>query len=235
MIQTNVIHAAYLSGVKRLIFLGSSCIYPKNSPQPIKEDYLLSSPLEETNRAYAIAKIAGLEMCRDYNFQFGTKFISAMPTNIYGINDTYDINNSHVIPALILKVHQAKISNSKEVVVWGSGNPKREFLFSDDLAEALVLLMTISDDNYKTIENGIINIGYGSDIKIIELINILKEIIEYRGEVVFDISKPDGVSQKLLDSTNILRMGWAPKTDIIAGLKKTYESFLIEHKNKIHQ
>ncbi len=219
-IQNNVIHSSYEFGVKKLLFLGSSCIYPKFSEQPIKEEYLLTGSLEPTNDAYAIAKIAGIKLCEFYREQYGCNFISAMPTNLYGENDNYDLNNSHVIPALIRKFHEAKINSKKEVVIWGTGTPKREFLFVDDLAEACLFLMK----NYNGREH--LNIGVGKDISIKELSEIIKEVTQYTGEIVCDTSKPDGTPRKLMDVTNINQLGWSYKTEIEDGLAKTYQLYL---------
>ncbi len=219
-IQNNIIHSSYLNGVKKLLFLGSSCIYPKLCPQPMKEEYLLSGYLEETNDAYAIAKIAGIMMCRSYHDQYGVNFISAMPTNLYGINDNFDLKTSHVLPARIRVFHEAKINKEKTVAVWGTGKPRREFLFVDDLADALVFLM----DNYD--DPDIINVGTGEDLTIKELAETIKDIIGYEGEIVFDTSKPDGTPQKLLDVTKINKLGWKAKTSLKEGIKKTYGWFV---------
>jgi GDP-L-fucose synthase len=215
-IELNVIHAAWKTGVKKLLFLGSSCIYPKVTPQPMKEDYLLSGYLEETNEPYAIAKIAGLKLCESFKVQYGCNFISAMPTNLYGPNDNYDLENSHVLPALIRKFHEATIRHENTVTVWGSGNPKREFLHVDDLAEACYLLMHEYD------EKGFLNIGYGDDITIAELAELVKEITGFKGEIVFDKSKPDGTVRKLIDSSKIQRLGWKPKINLKDGIRETY-------------
>ena len=214
MIESNVIHFAYENNVKKLLFLGSSCIYPKHSPQPIKEEYLLSGYLEPTNKPYAIAKIAGIELCKSYREQYGCNFISAMPTNLYGTNDNYHFENSHVIPALLRKVVLAKKNNDPFVTVWGSGKPKRDFLNVDDLADACFLLM----EEYN--ESEPINIGSGSDISIIQLIHIIREEIDYNGEVKFDTSKPDGTMLKLLDISKIKSLGWNPKIKIREGIRK---------------
>ena len=214
MIQSNVIHFAYENNVKKLLFLGSSCIYPKHSTQPIKEEYLLGGHLEPTNKPYAIAKIAGIELCKSYREQYGCNFISAMPTNLYGTNDNYHFENSHVIPALLRKVVLAKKNNDPFVTVWGSGKPRRDFLNVDDLADACFLLMSQYDDAEP------INIGSGSDISITELIHIIREEINYEGEVNFDISKPDGTILKLLDISKIKSLGWAPKIKIREGIRK---------------
>tara|TARA_B100000029_G_scaffold514712_1_gene618595 strand:+ start:5600 stop:6541 length:942 start_codon:yes stop_codon:yes gene_type:complete len=214
MIESNVIHFAYENNVKKLLFLGSSCIYPKHSPQPIKEEYLMSGHLEPTNKPYAIAKIAGIELCKSYHEQYGCNFISAMPTNLYGTNDNYHFENSHVIPALLRKVVLAKKNNSPFVTVWGSGKPRRDFLNVDDLANACFLLMKQYDESEP------INIGSGSDISITELINIIMEEMDYNGEVKFDTSKPDGTMLKLLDISKIKSLGWAPRIKIREGIRK---------------
>lgn len=216
-IETNVIHQSYLAGVKKLLFLGSSCIYPKNCPQPIKEEYLLSGYLEPTNDAYAIAKIAGIKMCQSYNKQYGANFISTMPTNLYGPNDNFDLASSHVLPALIRKFHEAKEQNLPMVTVWGSGAPKREFLHVDDLASACLFLMS----NYNQTE--IINIGTGEDLSIKELAGMIKEVMGYDGEIVWDIAKPDGTMKKLLDVSRINNLGWKHSIDLRKGLESTYK------------
>jgi len=214
MIESNVIHFAYKNNVKKLLFLGSSCIYPKESLQPIKEEYLLSGHLEPTNKAYAIAKIAGIELCKSYREQYGCNFISAMPTNLYGRNDNYHLENSHVIPALLRKVVIAKKNNDPFVTVWGTGKPRRDFLNVDDLANACYLLMNEYDEAEP------INIGSGSDISITELINLIKEELDYNGEIKFDKSKPDGTMLKLLDNSKINSLGWTPKIKIREGIRK---------------
>ncbi len=216
-IQCNVINSSYLNNVKKLCFLGSSCIYPKLAPQPMKEEYLLDGKLEETNEPYAIAKIAGIKMCESYNRQFGTNYISVMPTNLYGPNDNFDLSSSHVLPALIRKFIEAKESNSPTVKIWGSGKPKREFLFVDDMAEATVFLM----QNYNSSE--IINIGSGKDISISELAELLKELTRFNGEIIYDSSKPDGTPRKLLDVSKINSLGWTAETSLKEGIKKTIE------------
>ncbi len=216
-IQTNVINNAHLNKVKKLLFLGSSCIYPKLCPQPIREEYLLSSDLESSNKAYAIAKIAGIVTCQSYNQQYGTNFISVMPTNLYGPNDNFDLNTSHVLPALIRKFHDAKVGNRDEVVLWGSGIPKREFLHVDDLANACIFLM----DNYNSSE--IINIGTGEDVSIKELAEMIGKIVGYSGRIIWDASKPDGTPRKLLDVSKINNLGWKYNIKLIDGLKMTYE------------
>jgi GDP-L-fucose synthase len=202
------------------LFLGSSCIYPKMAPQPIKEEYLLTGPLEYTNEPYAIAKIAGIKLCESYRDQYGANFISVMPTNLYGINDNFHPQNSHVLPALIRRFHEAKVADLNEVTIWGSGSPRREFLYSDDLAEACLFLM----NEYS--EKEIINVGCGEDITIAELAGVVKEIIGYRGNLVFDTSKPDGTPRKLLDVSKIHALGWHHKTPLQKGLKMAYEDFL---------
>lgn len=218
-IQNNVIHSSYVSRVKKLMFLGSSCIYPKMAPQPLKEDYLLTGLLEETNEPYAIAKIAGIKMCDAYRSQYGCNFISVMPTNLYGYNDNYHPQNSHVLPALIRRFHEAKVSNSPEVTIWGTGTPKREFLFADDLADACFYLML----NYD--EENLINIGTGKDISIKELAFMIKEIVGYTGHINFDTSKPDGTPRKLMDVSKLLSRGWKYKTELEEGIKLAYEDF----------
>ena len=217
MIESNIIHASYKYGVKKLLFLGSSCIYPKFAPQPLKEEYLLTGPLEETNEAYAIAKIAGIRLCKHYNQQYGTNFISVMPTNLYGPNDNFDLETSHVMPALIRKFHEAKVNNEPEVVVWGTGKPLREFMHVDDMADACVYLM----ENYDFSERGeIVNIGVGEDISISELVEIIKEIVGFEGEIKYDTSKPDGTPRKLMDVTKLNGLGWKAKISLKDGIKK---------------
>ncbi|MEI6055035.1 MAG: GDP-L-fucose synthase [Lentisphaerota bacterium] len=222
-VQNNIIEAAYKNNVKKLLFLGSSCIYPKLAPQPLREEYLLSSPLEPTNEPYAIAKIAGIKLCSAMNRQYGTNFISAMPTNLYGINDNYHKENAHVLPMLIRRFHEAKLSNASEVVVWGTGTPKREFLCSDDLAEALIFLM----ENFNASDIGeIINIGSGKEHTIKEIAVLLKEIVGYKGNLVFDTTKPDGTQRKLMDVSKLSKLGWNYKTELSVGLKMAYDDFL---------
>ncbi len=219
-IQNNVIHQAWKAGVKKLLFLGSSCIYPKLAPQPLKEQYLLSGPLEPTNQWYAIAKIAGLKMCQAYRRQYGCEFISGMPTNLYGPNDNYDLQNSHVLPALIRKFHEAKVAEAPAVTCWGTGAPLREFLYVDDLARACVFLM----ENYS--EEQFINIGSGSDLSVRELAETVKHIVGFAGEIVWDTSKPDGTPRKLMDSSQLLALGWKPQVDLRTGIRLAYEDFL---------
>jgi GDP-L-fucose synthase len=220
MIQNNVIHQSYVSGVKKLLFLGSSCIYPKFANQPISEDALLSGKLEPTNEPYAIAKIAGIKLCDSYRRQYQADFISAMPTNLYGPNDNFDLETSHVLPALMRKIHDAKVNEDDTVVVWGSGQPRREFLYIDDLANALLFLM----GNYSS--EGPINVGCGLDISILELTHLLMEVISYQGSVEFDQSKPDGTPRKLLDTTKLEKIGWRPKVSLKEGIELTYNWFL---------
>ncbi len=226
IIQTNVIDASYRSGVDRLLFLGSSCIYPKLSPQPIKEEYLLTGPLEPTNRPYALAKIAGIEMCWSYNRQYHTRYLAAMPTNLYGPGDNFDPLKSHVLPALIRKVAEAKASGRKQIVVWGTGTPRREFLFSEDMAEACVFLMNLNEAEYSSLLEGVplINIGSGTDVTIRELAEQVCAVLGFEGELVFDTSRPDGTPQKLLDVSRILKLGWKPRTSLAEGIALTYES-----------
>ena len=225
-IQNNLIHNAHVVGVKKLLFLGSSCIYPKLAPQPLKEEYLLSGYLEPTNEPYAIAKITGIKMCEAYRDQYGCNFISAMPTNMYGPNDNYHPENSHVLPALIRKFHEAAENNSPEVVVWGDGTPMREFLYADDLANALVYLML----NYD--EKEFVNVGYGSDITIGDLAKMIGEIVGFKGEIVFDASKPNGTPKKLMDSGRLFATGWRPKTHLQEGISLAYADFLTKHSIK---
>ncbi len=220
-IQNNVIHNAYKSGVKKLLFLGSSCIYPKMAPQPIKEDYLLTGPLEPTNDAYALAKIAGIKMCQSYHKQYGCNFIAAMPTNLYGPGDNYDLKNSHVLPALLRKFHEAKINNEPSVSIWGSGTPRREFLHADDLADALYYLMM----NYDSPD--FVNVGTGRDISIRELSELIQKITGYEGRLEFDASKPDGTPRKLLDVSRLNSLGWQPSISFSEGVAQVYrEKFL---------
>ncbi len=226
-IQSNVIDAAWHSGVKRLLFLGSSCIYPKLCPQPIKEEYLLTGPLEPTNRAYALAKIAGIEMCWAYNRQYGTQFLAAMPTNLYGQGDNFDLNKSHVLPALIRKAAEAKATGEKKMIVWGTGTPRRELLYSDDLAEACVFLMNMPEDRFQTLLNNeeppLINIGTGHDLSIRELAELVCRVVGFEGKLEFDTTKPDGTPQKLMDSSRINHLGWQARTSLDDGIRLTYE------------
>ncbi len=216
-IQINVIHAAYRCGVKKLLFLGSSCIYPRNCPQPIKEEYLMTGELEKTNEGYALAKIAGLKLCESYNRQYGTNFIACMPTNLYGIYDNFDLNSSHVLPALLRKCFEAKRDGKKEIAVWGSGNPYREFLYVDDMADACIFLMK----QYKG--NEVVNVGTGKDSTIADLAYLIKEIVGYEGELIFDSSKPDGTPRKLLNVDRLTKLGWRAPTSLRDGISKTVE------------
>jgi GDP-L-fucose synthase len=220
MIQNNVIHAAYLNNVKKLMFLGSSCIYPKMAPQPLKEEYLLTGELESTNEPYAIAKIAGIKLCDAYRSQYGCNYISVMPTNLYGPNDNYDLHNSHVLPALIRKFHEAKLAGANSVTLWGTGKPRREFLHADDLAAACVYLM----QNYN--ESGLINIGTGEDIEIGELALLIKKIVGFEGEVVHDLSKPDGTPRKLMDVSKLHNFGWKHTIGLEEGIRRVYADFV---------
>jgi GDP-L-fucose synthase len=219
MIQSNVIHSSYATGVKKLMFLGSSCIYPKLAPQPLKEDYLLTGLLETTNEPYAIAKIAGIKMCDAYRSQYGCDFISVMPTNLYGPNDNYDLQNAHVLPSLVRKFHEAKLNNSPEVVIWGTGSPKREFLHADDLASACVFLMNTYSDE------GLVNIGTGEDISINDLALMIKDVVGYEGAIVYDTSKPDGTPRKLMDVSKLSELGWKYTISLKKGLEMVYQEY----------
>ncbi|WP_318558207.1 GDP-L-fucose synthase [Pseudorhizobium pelagicum] len=219
MIETNVVHAAWQAGVNRMLFLGSSCIYPRDCPQPIREDYLLTGPLEQTNEPYAIAKIAGVKLCESYNRQYGTQYVSAMPTNLYGPNDSYDLNNSHVLPALIRKTHEAKLRGDRELVVWGSGKPMREFLYVDDMAEACVFLME------NGISDGLFNIGTGEDVTIRELAETVMDVVGFDGTIVYDSAKPDGTPRKLLDVDKMKTLGWSASTGLRDGIARAYADF----------
>ena len=245
-IQTNVIHAAHSAGVQRLLFLGSSCIYPKLAPQPMPESCLLTGPLEPTNRPYALAKIAGVEMCWSYNRQYGkdggTRYLAAMPTNLYGPGDNYHPTHSHVIPALLRKFHEAKLRGDAHVTVWGTGTPRREFLYSDDMADACVFLMNLPDDRYSALlgsdetvsgrfEPPLVNIGVGEDVTIAELAAIVAGVVGYRGDIVYDDSKPDGTPRKLMDVGLINRAGWRASTPLEAGLRNAYAEFAAQHAN----
>ncbi|MFD0930359.1 GDP-L-fucose synthase family protein [Methylophilus glucosoxydans] len=235
-IQTNVIHQCYVHGVKRLLFLGSSCIYPKLAPQPIKEEYLLTGALEPTNRPYALAKIAGIEMCWSYNRQYGTQFLAVMPTNLYGPGDNYHPENSHVIPALIRKFHDAKINNLPDVTVWGTGTPRREFLFNQDMADACVFLMQLEESKFRSLLNSdqpasekfqppLINVGFGSDVTIEYLADTIKSTIDFQGQIIYDKTKPDGTPRKLMDSSLLFSLGWQPNTALKDGLSRAYAEF----------
>jgi GDP-L-fucose synthase len=230
VIQSNVIHSAWQHKVNRLLFLGSSCIYPKQAPQPMKEDCLLTGPLEPTNRPYALAKIAGIEMCWSYNRQYGTRYMAAMPTNLYGPNDNYDLNNSHVLPALIRKMHEAKQRGDKEVVVWGTGTPRREFLYSDDMAEACIFLLNLSDKEFNSVLSAqsppLVNIGCGEDLTIRELAELVAGIVGFKGSLTFDTSKPDGTLRKVMDVSKLRVIGWAPKIGLDRGISLAYADFL---------
>ena len=232
-IQTNVIHQSYVNGVKRLLFLGSSCIYPRDCPQPIKEEYLLTGPLEPTNRPYALAKIAGIEMCWSYNRQYGTQFLAMMPTNLYGPGDNYHPENSHVIPAMIRKFHEAKVNNQNTVTIWGTGTPKREFLYSDDMAQACVFVMNLSDEKFQPLlaadrNDGLpplLNLGSGSDLTIAELANLIKEVVGFTGDIALDSTKPDGTMRKLMDSGRLNQLGWNVRVQLKDGLTSAYQVF----------
>lgn len=232
-IQTNVIHQSYLVGVKRLLFLGSSCIYPRDCPQPIKEEYLLTGPLEPTNRPYALAKIAGIEMCWSYNRQYGTQYLAVMPTNLYGAGDNYHPENSHVIPALIRKFHEAKVNNQATVSVWGTGTPKREFLYSDDMAEACLFILNLPSEEFKPLlasdrNDGLpplLNLGSGKDLSIAELANLVKEVVDFKGGIIFDTSKPNGTLQKVMNVSLLDTLGWQYTVGLREGLALAYSDF----------
>jgi GDP-L-fucose synthase len=236
-IQTNVIHAAWQAGVKRLLFLGSSCIYPRLAPQPMPESCLLSGPLEPTNRAYALAKIAGIEMCWSYNRQYGTRYLAAMPTNLYGPGDNYHHEHSHVIPGLLRRFHEAKVNGDRTVTVWGSGAPRREFLYSDDMADACIYLMNLPDDAFNALlgsdesvtgrfEPPLVNIGCGADVSVAELAEQVRETTGFHGDIVYDRTKPDGTPRKLLDVSILTRAGWQPRMPLAAGLREAYRAYL---------
>ena len=230
VIQTNVIHAAYKYGVKRLLFLGSSCIYPRDCPQPMQEEHLLTGLLEPTNEPYALAKIAGIKMCESYNRQYGTQFIAVMPTNLYGPNDNFDLQTSHVMPALIRKFHEAKISNQPEVIVWGTGTPRREFLYVDDMAAGCVFLMNLDDATIKREllsypKPCFVNLGTGEDITITDLAALIAKVAGFKGKLVFDSSKPDGTPRKLLDVSRLHALGWQPEVSLESGITKAYQAF----------
>ena len=220
MIEANIIHAAWQAGVERLMFLGSSCIYPRDCPQPMKEEYLLTGPLEHTNEPYAVAKIAGIKLCESYNRQYGTRYVSVMPTNLYGPNDNYDLDNSHVLPALIRKAHEAKVSGERGLSVWGTGKPMREFLYVDDMADACVFLMESG------IPDGLFNVGSGEDVTIRELAETVMGVVGLEGTIMLDSSKPDGTPRKLLDVGRMRAIGWQAKTGLREGITKTYQDFL---------
>lgn len=228
-IQNNIIAASFEAGVKKLLFLGSSCIYPRLAPQPIREDSLLSGPLESTNKPYAIAKIAGIELCQAYSREYGANFISAMPTNLYGPGDNFDLDSSHVLPALIRKAHEAKINNQPAFTVWGSGSPRREFLYVDDLADALAFLL----ENYDSPE--VINVGCGKDVTIRGLAEIVSEVVGFKGELIFDPSKPDGTPRKLLDTSRLEKLGWTPRVSLRDGIEQTYQWYLRSSPDPVHK
>jgi len=230
-VQTNIIHDAWRNGVKRLLFLGSSCIYPRDCPQPIKEEYLLTGPLEFTNRAYAIAKIAGVEMCRSYNRQYGTRYLAVMPTNLYGPGDNYNLGSAHVLPALLRKMHEAKVGGLDRVPIWGTGAPRREFLYSDDMADACVMLMKLPEEKFDEVLRGpndfpLINVGCGEDQTIADLARSVASVVGFRGALEFDASKPDGTPRKLLDVGRLKRLGWSPRVDLKTGIAAAYQDFL---------
>ena len=235
-IQNNVIHQAWAAGVKRLLFLGSSCIYPRDCPQPMREEYLLTGPLESTNRPYAIAKIAGVELCWALNRQHGTRFIAAMPTNLYGPADNYDLQNSHVLPALIRKAHEAKVRGEAQLTVWGTGTPRREFLYSEDMADACILLMQLPDAKFDALINPpgtnmqppLINIGCGNDLTVRELAETIARVVGFEGQLKFDASKPDGTPRKLLDVSRMEKLGWRPKVSLADGLALAYKDYLMQ-------
>jgi len=225
-IQTNIIHASWKTGVKRLLFLGSSCIYPRECPQPMKESYLLSGPLESTNEPYAIAKIAGIKTCQSYNRQYGTRFYSVMPTNLYGPNDNFDLETSHVMPALIRKFHEAKVNRRDTVEVWGSGTPQREFLHVDDLADACLYIIDLDEGVFSSLLSDpfpLINVGWGKDLSVRELAELIRTVVGYEGEVVFNRDKPDGTPRKLLDVSRITSLGWRPAISLEQGIRETYQ------------
>ena len=230
VIQSNVIHSAWQNNVSRLLFLGSSSIYPRQAPQPMQEECLLTGPLEPTNRPYALAKIAGIEMCWSYNRQYGTRYMAAMPTNLYGPNDNYDLNNSHVLPALIRKMHEAKQRNDKEVVVWGTGTPRREFLYSEDMADACIYLLEQPENRLGSLFNNeqppLVNIGCGEDLTIRELAEMVARIVGFKGSLTFDTSKPDGTLRKVMDVSKLRMIGWAPKIGLNRGISLAYADFL---------
>ncbi len=242
VVQSNVIHESWRNNVQRLMFLGSSCIYPRDCPQPMKEEYLLTGPLEATNRPYALAKIAGIEMCWSYNRQYGTRYLAVMPTNLYGPGDNYHPENSHVIPALIRKFHVAKVNNAPIVSVWGSGAPKREFLYSEDMADACIHLMNLPDEQYIPMlgqdrNDGLpplMNIGVGNDLTIRELAETVKNVVGFKGEIVFDSTKPDGTMRKLMDVGRLTSMGWQPSVPFTTGMKLAYQDFLAGEHNATH-
>lgn len=229
-IQTNVIQAAHRFGVKRLLFLGSSCIYPRNCPQPIREEYLLTGPLETTNRPYAVAKIAGIEMCWAFNRQYGTQYVAVMPTNLYGPNDNYDLESAHVLPALLRKMHEAKLTDATEVSVWGTGSVRREFLHSDDMADACIFLMNLQDELYDPITRSesqppLLNIGCGEDLTVLELAELIRDVVGFKGRLAFDALKPDGAPRKLLDVSRMKRLGWQSRVPLREGLASVHQEY----------
>ncbi len=232
-IQSNVIHQAYLNGVKRLLFLGSSCIYPRDCPQPIKEEYLLTGPLEPTNRPYALAKISGIEMCWSYNRQYGTQYLAVMPTNLYGAGDNYHLENSHVIPAMIRKLHEAKVNNQPDVTLWGTGTPKREFLYSDDMARGCVFVLNLPDEIYQPLLGAdrndglppLLNLGSGVDLTIAALAELIKDVVDFKGAILYDTTKPDGTMRKWMDSSRLNQLGWQPSMSLRDGLVNAYQDF----------
>jgi GDP-L-fucose synthase len=232
-IELNVIHSAWMTGARRLLFLGSSCVYPRDCQQPMREEYLLTGTLESTNRPYAVAKIAGIETCSAYNRQHGTRYLAVMPTNLYGPGDTYDLENSHVVPALIRKMHEAKVQGEPTVIVWGTGTPRREFLYSDDLANACVFLMALPEEPYKVLLQGgdapLVNIGCGNDLSILDLAHEVAAVVGYRGKLIFDASKPDGTPRKLLDISRMRALGWSPRISLRSGLGLAYQDFLVRN------
>jgi GDP-L-fucose synthase len=234
-IQTNVIHESWRCGVKRLLFLGSSCIYPRECPQPMKEEYLLTGPLEPTNRPYAVAKIAGIEMCWSYNRQYGTRYLAVMPTNLFGPGDNYDLQTSHVLPALIRKMYEAKERGERSTVVWGTGAPRREFLYSDDMAEACTFLLDLSEERFAGLVSPdrlpLINVGAGKDMTIRELANLVAEVVQFSGDIVFDPGKPDGTPQKLLDVSYMSSLGWRSRISLRRGIEMAYEDFRNGHQS----
>ena len=222
MMEANIVHAAWQAGVQRLLFLGSSCIYPRDCAQPIREEYLLSGPLEPTNEPYAIAKIAGIKLCESYNRQYGTQYVSVMPTNLYGPNDNYDLSSSHVLPALLRKAHEAHVRGDSSYVIWGSGRPLREFLYVDDMADACIFLLERPD-----IRDGLFNVGTGQDVSIRELAQTINQVVGFQGDMVFDASKPNGTPRKLLDVSRLRALGWQARVALRAGIDKTYANFLV--------
>lgn len=229
MIEANLIHGAFMAGIKRMLFLGSSCVYPRDCPQPIREEYLLTSPLEHTNEPYALAKISGIKMCEAYNDQYGTRYLSLMPTNLYGPNDNYDLNTSHVLPALLRKTHEAMLRGDPSITVWGTGKPMREFLHVDDMADACVFAME------RDIEPGLYNVGTGSEVSIRQLAEIIMKVVGYTGQIVFDSSKPDGTPRKLLDVSRMAELGWQAQIPLRSGIAATYKAFVSDRRTTAPQ